>query len=311
MKTYKLIEKKNLWFTCSSLIILLGFVMMGLRGIQSKPILNFGIDFMGGSTLILKFDSFNQALKANPNQDFSQASASFIHSVRTVLSGYGLENSSIQMSQDGEVLIKTLHIDSAKIASVQQGFKEKMGNFEVLEIDYIGPTIGAELQTRSVWIVLLVTFLLLIYITFRFDISYGVGVLVATLHDALVILSIASLFNMEVNVEFVAAILTILGYSINDTVVIFDRIRENFQKLKTGVSMITLTNESIVQTLGRTLNTSLTTLIVVTTLFVLGGITIKSFCLILFVGIIVGTYSSIFIAAPVLVMMHRDPDVQN
>jgi preprotein translocase subunit SecF len=298
MKLYKLVEKRNLWFSMSGLVILLGFVMMGIRGIQSKPVLNFGIDFRGGSTMILKFDQ--NITPSNTDH--------FIQSVRNVLQFYGLDNSSIQIAQDGQVIIKTLYINSDKVNAVQKLIQQKIGTFEVLEVDYIGPTIGAELQNKSIWIVLFVTVLLLIYITFRFDISYGIGVFAATLHDALVILSVASIFNLEVNTEFVAAILTILGYSINDTVVIFDRIRENFQKLKTGMDMATLTNESIIQTLGRTINTSVTTLIVITALFIFGGITIKSFCLILFVGILVGTYSSIFIAAPVLVMTHRESD---
>ena len=300
MKLNRFIEKKNLWFTCSGLIILLGFLMMGFRAVQSKPTLNYGIDFVGGSTLILKFDSLNQAIREGKD-----VSSSFTQSVRQVLDPFGLKNSSIQISQDGEVIIKTAHIEQATITAVQGALKTQLGNLEVLEIDYIGPTIGAELQTKSIWIVLLVTFLLLIYITFRFDVSYGVGVLAATLHDAFIIVSVASIFYIEVNTEFVAAILTILGYSINDTVVIFDRIRENAHKLKEGMSMTLLANQSITQTLGRTLNTSVATLIVVFSLFFLGGVTIKSFCLVLFVGIVVGTYSSIFIAAPVLVMTHR------
>lgn len=300
MKLNKFIEKKNLWFTCSGLIILLGIVMMGLRAIQSKPALNYGIDFVGGSTLILKFDSLNQAIRGG-----KEVTSGFTQSVRQVLEPFGLQNSSIQISQDGEVIIKSVHMEHATVSAVQAALKTQLGNMEVLEVDYIGPTIGAELQAKSVWIVLFVTFLLLIYITFRFDFSYGLGVLAATLHDALIILSVASIFYIEVNTEFVAAILTILGYSINDTVVIFDRIRENVFKLKEGLSMVLLANQSIIQTLGRTLNTSLSTMIVIVSLYFLGGVTIKSFCLVLFLGIVVGTYSSIFIAAPVLVMTYR------
>ena len=175
---------------------------------------------------------------------------------------------------------------------------------ELLEVDIIGPTIGQELKETSVWIIVLVSIALLLYITWRFDLAFGLAALIATIHDGIITLSLASLLNIEINTAFVAAILTILGYSINDTIVVFDRIRENLVHVKDSQTIHPLVNKSIYQTLFRTINTSLTTLFVIVCLFVFGGTTIKGFALVLLIGILAGTYSSVFIASPVFTMLY-------
>ena len=143
------------------------------------------------------------------------------------------------------------------------------------------------------------------YITLRFEWKYGDSAILALIHDGLITISLASILEIEINTAFVAALLTVLGYSINDTIVIFDRIRENQQSQKDQISFQTLTNTALNQTLIRTINTSITTLLVISSLIFFGGPTIKGFCIILLIGILSGTYSSLFIASPFVVMFNR------
>ena len=146
--------------------------------------------------------------------------------------------------------------------------------------------------------------LLLAYISFRFELSFGIAALAAVIHDGLIIISFASILGLEINTTFIAALLTILGYSINDTIVIFDRIRENIEKLNDYMPIKKLTNEALNQTLLRTINTSVTTIIVITSLITFGGSTIKEFCVVLLIGVISGTYSSLCVASPIIVRLH-------
>jgi preprotein translocase subunit SecF len=304
MKTLKIIEKTNLWLTVSCMLIGLGVMAMSIRAIQSLPVLNLGVDFSGGSTMQLQFEQFNQTLKTTPDAAKKrELTAQFIQSVRSVLAEFNLQSSTIQTTETGDLIIKTSQMDSTKHDKIHQALKQKLGKFEVLELDFIGPTIGSELKTRSVWIVLLVCSGLMGYITFRFGAAFGLATLAATIHDALIMISFAALFHIEINVEFIAAILTILGYSMNDTVVIFDRIRENLSELKTK-SLATVVNMSLKQTLSRTFYTVLTTLIMTASLFILGGPTLREFSLMLLVGICIGTYSSLFVAAPVFAKLY-------
>jgi len=293
----KIVEKRNLWFSLSLLVIFAGIVMMMFRGAQSKPFLNFGTDFSGGTTMILRFEDWN---RLHPNQG-----PELLDKLRDSLAPFGLSHSAIQLTQENDAIIKTAHLDNAQADQIRGHLHAQFGTIDVLEIDFIGPSIGAELKTRSIWIVALVSVVLLGYISWRFEFSFGMGALVATLHDAFIILSIASIFYLEINTEFVAAVLTILGYSIMDTIVIFDRIRENLPQIQSGASVESIANKSLVQTLTRTLYTALTTLMVLLCLLIFGGATIKPFCLVLIVGVIVGTYSSIFTATPFWVWIYK------
>jgi preprotein translocase subunit SecF len=303
----KIIEKKNLWFSLSLLVIGLGIAVMVNNLFQSKPILNYGIDFVGGSTMILKFDELDNKYKQAEieNKTRQDVNILFIKEVRAVLESFGLGSSTVQVTKDKEVLIKTLEIDDDKSSAIFNELQEKLGPGERLELYKIGATIGAELRETSLWIIGIVSVLLLLYITWRFEFVYGIAALLALIHDALVTISFAALFNIEISTAFVAALLTVLGYSINDTIVIFDRIRENIKLLsKKRLSLLTIANISLNQTLVRTINTSLTTWMVIGTLLVLGGTTIKAFCLVLLIGIFSGTYSSLFIASPLLVIFY-------
>ncbi len=303
-KLIRFVEKKNLWFSLSAFLIAIGFVFMAVRVFESQSALNYGIDFSGGSTMILRFEELNNAIKQSKTEaQRKDLGANFTQKVRGAFAQFGLQNSDIQVAQNGDLIIKTAQMDGNKNDKIKSCLQTKIGNFDVLELDFIGPTIGAELRTRSIWIVLLVSSALMLYITWRFELAFGIATLIATLHDALFMLSFASIFHIEISVEFIAALLTIIGYSMNDTVVIFDRIRENLTKL--DLPLPTLVNKSLMQTLSRTFYTVLTTIIMTGCLYVFGGATIKEFSLVLLVGIAVGTYSSLFIAAPAFVLLYK------
>ncbi|MFC1771385.1 protein translocase subunit SecF [Candidatus Margulisiibacteriota bacterium] len=301
----KFIEKKNLWFFISLLFIAIGFSMIAYRALKSEPVLDFGIDFVGGSTFILKSEALDKSHLSKNQADIEKINLNFIQELRQILNNLGIEKANIQITQDKEVLIKTTQMESDESVKLLAQLRDKLGGIEVLEIDFIGPTIGAELREISLWIIFIVSIALLLYITWRFEFTFGLAALGALLHDALIVISFAAIFNIEVTVAFVAALLTVLGYSINDTIVIFDRIREDISLYrKKHFSMANIANIAINQTLIRTINTSATTLAVIASLLVFGGVTIKDFCLVLLIGILSGTYSSIFIASPLLVVLH-------
>ncbi|NDC82509.1 protein translocase subunit SecF [bacterium] len=307
MTTVKIIEKKNLWFSVSALLITIGFFLMGLRFIKNEPVLNFGSDFAGGSTMVLRFDGLAEKYRhsGRNKEKFQIESSKFIAEVRRVLEEFNLGNSSIQLSGDQDVVIKTAKVSSDQSLKIRGALTSRLGANEVLEIDYVGPSMGKELRNQAMVITVCVAIALMAYISWRFEFSYGWGALGATLHDALIMMSLASILGIEINSAFVAALLTILGYSINDTIVIFDRIRDNINMLKNqkqAINLVALVNQSIRETLGRTINTVLTVVIVLVALLIFGGETIRPFCIVLLMGTITGTYSSIFIASPVMIM---------
>ncbi|MBI60648.1 protein translocase subunit SecF [bacterium] len=292
---FKFVEKKNLWLTLSVVIIFIGISLMGFRFFQNKPILNYGIDFIGGNTFHLKLTDSENTNRINQ-----------LSSIREALKLYNLENSQIQFSNNNEVYIKTIAVEKNKTTEILNSIRNNVGNMEILEIDFIGPSVGKSLQKQALLIIIFVSATLLLYITLRFQLSYGIGAILALLHDGLIIFSITSILNLEINISFIAALLTILGYSINDTIVIFDRIREKTENYASG-NIIELTNLSLNQTLKRTINTSITTLVVILALILFGGNTIQEFCIILAIGILSGTYSSLCIASPILAKLYKPP----
>lgn len=294
----QIVQKKNLWFLISLAVILIGISTMVFRAFEQRPFLNFGIDFTGGTTIILKAEALQQLHEKLG--DKKEANIAFIATLRETMTEFGLEKSHIQITGDKEVIIRTQELKNTTRVTLLNTIQEKLGYLEILEIDMVGPTIGDELKEQSFWIIILVSIALLIYISWRFEFIFGAAALIAVIHDALVVMSMAALFDIEINTAFVAAILTVLGYSINDTIVIFDRIRENMHKHSEEWAWKDILNISIRQTLSRTAHTSTTTLTVILSLLIFGGTTLKAFMLVLLIGIISGTYSSIFVASPVL-----------
>ncbi|MBV67991.1 MAG: protein translocase subunit SecF [Candidatus Marinimicrobia bacterium] len=284
-----IIDKSNIDFISKSkytLFISLGIIIMGIGALIFRGP-NLSIDFVGGT--IIQVSSSEQVE---------------INIIRDLLDSTVLKNSEITeitgLSSNQQFRIKTnIKIeDTTEISNIIMNTLKDF-NPEIRAIESVGPKVGKELQFQAIYAIGLALLMLMIYIGFRFDQFYAMGSVVAVIHDILITLGIFSLLNLEINLSIVAAFLTIVGYSLNDTIVIFDRFRENSQKdLK--ISLTDLANLSLNQTLSRTIITSLTTLMVVTILFFVGGEAIKYFAFALIIGVIVGTYSSMFIASPFL-----------
>lgn len=275
-------------FILSGLIILIGIISLLVNG------LNLGIDFTGGTILHLRLA-----------EDFR------MEEVREVLSPFGLQGVPLQRvggsgaSAGSEVIIKAPHLDEPERREIIAAFREhwtQMTPEDVLQVENVGAVVGKELTKEAFWALLIAAAGMVIYITMRFEFKFALAAILALLHDAFVMVAVFSIFQIEINSPFIAAILTIIGYSINDTIVIFDRIRENL-KYRQKRSIKEVVNDSINASLVRSINTSFTTLVVLISLFIafhyfVGGMNLKVFALALLVGIITGTYSSIFIASP-------------
>lgn len=266
------IGKRKIWYALSLILILISVGSIIVQG------LNFGIDFQGGTLLHLNFENTKIT----------------VEQLREGLQEFGLEKSQIQKAEDGFVLKAEMTQEEQK--NVLEGLEKKLGKFELLRSEKVGPVIGKELRTAAFLALLIASILQIIYISFRFEFRFGLAAILALLHDVIITTGFFSLMQYEVDVTFIAAILTIIGYSINDTIVIFDRIRENL-KFKRKEELAELTNKSINQSIVRSLSTSMAVLFVLVALIVLGGETTKYFSLAMLVGVIIGTYSSIFIAS--------------
>lgn len=265
-------------------------ILVGLASLATQG-LNLGIDFTGGTLIDLKF--------AKPVS---------VAEVRDVLKDYKLENSIVQLAATEKtdaapnVLIRTHVLTEAERKTVLEGFTAKLGKFDIMRIEKVGATIGSEL-TREAIIALLLSWLMMIaYISYRFEFRFGVAGILSLVHDVLIVLGVFSILRKEIDASFVAALLTIVGYSINDTIVIFDRIRENLKAMKKGETLPEMVDRSIWQTMTRSIYTVLTVLFATGSLYFLGGETTKNFSLALLIGFVSGTYSSIFNASPIWVL---------
>ena len=260
----------------------MALIMAGLASLAMKGGPALSIDFTGGTIAQLQFDK-----------------AVDVSELRIKLAENGFESSEIiTFGSPNEVLIKTQFsgANSELESSLRTAIKSE---FQVRRVESVGPKIGKELQSDALSAILLSLLLILIYISFRFDRFYAYGSVVALIHDVLITMGIFSLLSIEIDLTIVAAFLTIVGYSLNDTIVVFDRIRENVVK-HARESLDSIVNISLNSTIGRTVVTSLTTFVVVLSLFLFGGEVIKNFAFALILGIIVGTYSSIYVASPVM-----------
>lgn len=276
MRRFHFIRLRRYWYALSLLVIIPGLVSLFTRG------LNLGIDFTGGSLLDLKFD---RAVETRE--------------VRRVLADFDLEKSPIQKSGPQTFLIRTRTLDEKESTDLINALDKRLGGLTVLRSEKVGPVIGKELTRKAVLALVVASVLMLLYITIRFEFKQGVAAVVALVHDGLVTLGIFSLFQIEIDSAFIAAILTVLGYSINDTIIIFDRIRENIKNRKLTGPLEDIINTSLWQTMARSINTVLAVLFVLVSLYFFGGSTIKNFVLALIIGVTSGAYSSICNASPV------------
>ena len=286
----RLFNNTNIDFVGKSAIakfLSMALIIAGLASLAMKGGPALSIDFTGGTIAQLQFDK-----------------AVDVSELRTKLAENGFENSEIiTFGSPNEVLIKTQFsgANSELESNLRTAIKSE---FQVRRVESVGPKIGKELQSDALSAILLSLLLILICISFRFDRFYAYGSVVALIHDVLITMGVFSLLSIEIDLTIVAAFLTIVGYSLNDTIVVFDRIRENVIK-HARESLDTIVNISLNSTLGRTIVTSLTTFVVVLSLFLFGGEVIKNFAFALIVGIFVGTYSSIYVASPVMMYFEK------
>lgn len=280
-KNFNFIKNRKIAYTISAVIILVGLISFIFHGF------NFGIDFIGGTLLQLKFDK-------------SVSTAE----IRKVLGEFNLSQSTIQKLSENEFVIRTENIDSEKRKEILSVLKEKLANPEVLRMEAVGPVIGEDLKRSSLYALIFAFIGIILYVTLRFEFKFSIVSILALLHDCLIVLGIFSLLRKEITIQIVAAILTIIGYSVNNTIIILDRLRENI-KFKTRDIFENLINLSINQTLTRTIFTTLTTIFPILTLYFFGGIILSDFALALLLGMVAGTYSSIFIASPLLIEWNK------
>ena len=283
--TFKIIENKNKWFAFSIAIILTGVVFLFVKG------LNFGIDFKGGAVMSVET---GQTLSNEDIEDVRTIAAKYDKDATArIINSTGVEISSSKLSSDE---LNKIYDELKLKYSLEDGDKQ---------INRQDGMIGKETQRSAIIASLVAIVLILVYVGIRFEFKTGISAIIALVHDLLVMITVYTVFQVPVNNSFIAAMLTILGYSINDTIVVFDRIREN---RKTGKykDYASLANASITQTMSRSINTAFTTLITIVAIYILGVSAIQEFAFPLIIGIVSGAYSSIFIASPIWVMLEKD-----
>ncbi len=284
--TVNFLGKKNIFFAASIAVIVLGFVFMGINGASTGKVLNYSLDFVGGTSTNVTFneDMELSAIDANVVPVFSDVTGDGAVQVQKV-------------AGSNEVIFKTRELNVEERQALEDALVEKFGvNKELITAETISSTISSEMKSDAVVAVIIATICMLIYIWFRFkDIRFAASSVAALVHDVLVVLAFYAVAKVSVGSTFIACMLTIVGYSINATIVIFDRIRENLGSMLKKDTLEELVNRSISQTLSRSIFTSLTTFIMVAALYILGVTSIKEFALPLMVGIVCGTYSSVCI----------------
>jgi len=272
---FHFIKLRKIWYTISILIIIPGIISLFSQG------LNLGIDFTGGSLLDLKFSS-----PATTEQ------------VRGVLDEFGLEGATIQQSGEDSFLIRTRELTEDESAGVLSEFNSKLSEVTVQRDERVGPVMGKELIFKAFQALALASVLIVIYVAYRFEFKQGIAAILAVLHDVFLVVGVFSIFQLEVDSSFVAAVLTIIGFSLMDTIIIFDRIRENNILKKKGEVLEDIINRSLWQTMSRSINTTMMILVVLVCLLLFGGATMRNMVLALLVGITTGAYSSICVATP-------------
>lgn len=279
-------EKRRAAIVASLILIAVSLLLLMTRG------LNFGIDFTGGSLVQLQFK------EPTP-----------IEEIRANLSQEGFGDSEIQeYGSPRDILVRAPQFDEKNANAVSIAIKQKIESVygdqvEVMRVETVGPKIGSELRQQGIYAVLYSLIAIICYIWWRFELNFGFAAIIALVHDVIITMGMFSLTGIQFSLSALAAVLTVVGYSLNDTIVIFDRIRENLvvNEGDEKKPMMTILNESITQTLSRTIITGGTTLFVVLTLFFFGGEVLSGFAFALIVGVIIGTYSSIFIGSVLLI----------
>ena len=288
---YNFLGQKKIAIAISAFLVIISLTSFVTKG------LNWGIDFSSGYIIQLKFDK-----EVN------------ISEIRTAFEDNGITDSVMQsFGSNNEIIIKLKEESNFNKDSVNVFLLDTLSEthpFKILKLEFVGAQIGDELREKGEWAMLVALLSILVYIGFRFELLFGVGAIIALIHDVVITLGFFSLFQIEFNLSVLSAILAVIGYSLNDTIVVYDRIRENINIIKTN-SYIDILNISINQTLTRTLITSLTTMFVLLSLFILGGSAVEYFALAMMIGILIGTYSSIFVASTSLYFLGANAEQRN
>lgn len=293
MARFDIIGKRKIWYAISSVLIIASLFFMVTRGF------NMGIDFTGGTIMDLRFEK-----------------AVNINDVRAVLNEYDLSNSTIQLSGESSsstesenVMIRTVDLEEQERKEVMAGLTDKLGAYQVLREEKVGATMGTELIMNAIYATIISWLLIIAYVSYRFEFKFGISAVLGLAHNVIIVLGAFALTQRQIDSSFVAALLTIIGYSINDTIVIFDRIRENLKlHFRKNGDIVELVNTSIYQTMTRSIYTVSTVLFATFALYFFGGDTTKDFAFALLIGFFCGAYTSIFIASPLWVTFRRYSD---
>ncbi|WP_303103699.1 protein translocase subunit SecF [Megamonas funiformis] len=293
MARFDIIGKRKIWYAISSVLIIASLFFMVTRGF------NMGIDFTGGTIIDLRFEK-----------------AVNINDVRAVLNEYDLSNSTIQLSGENSsstesenVMIRTVDLEEQERKEVMAALTDKLGSYQVLREEKVGATMGTELIMNAVYATIISWLLIIAYVSYRFEFKFGISAVLGLAHNVIIVLGAFALTQRQIDSSFVAALLTIIGYSINDTIVIFDRIRENLKlHFRKNGDIVELVNTSIYQTMTRSIYTVSTVLFATFALYFFGGDTTKDFAFALLIGFFCGAYTSIFIASPLWVTFRRYSD---
>ncbi len=298
-----IIKYSKIWFILSTVLIVLSFFVMGYNGLP------LGIDFTGGSLMEIHFLKATEPGQIIPTYD----------EVKEILGTIeeDIGTPTIIPTENGGYIIRTKEIENDTHLKIKTSFSDRYENFEETRFQSIGPSVGKTLQNNAIKAVLIAIFGIILFIAYSFrkiprrlsPWTFSFTAIIALVHDIIVTVGVfailSNIMGYEIDSLFITALLTILGYSVNDTIVVFDRIRENLKYQRRDQSFADIANDSLNQTISRSINTSVTTLITLFALFLFGGETIKMFVLTLIIGFISGTYSSIFIASPLLVLWKK------
>ncbi|ATV70025.1 protein translocase subunit SecF [Fusobacterium pseudoperiodonticum] len=285
-----IIRNIKYYLSVSIILVVLSIVVFFAKG------LNYGIDFTGGNLFQLKYNDKKITLtEINENLDKLSEKLPQVNS----------NSRKVQISEDGTVILRVPELKEEDKKEVLNSLQE-LGAFNLDKEDKVGASIGDDLKKSAIYSLGIGAILIVLYITLRFEFSFAIGGILSLLHDIIIAVGFIALMGYEVDTPFIAAILTILGYSINDTIVIYDRIRENLKRRHNkNWTLEDCMDESVNQTAIRSLNTSITTLFSVIALLIFGGASLKTFIMTLLIGILAGTYSSIFIATPIVYILNK------
>lgn len=290
---FDIIGRRKVWYVISSILIIASLFFMVTRGF------NMGIDFTGGTIMDLKFEKTVN-----------------INDIRGVLNEYNLSNSTIQLSGESSssteaqnVMIRTVDLEEQERKDVMAALSDKLGDYQVLREEKVGATMGTELIMNAIYATIISWLLIIAYVSYRFEFKFGIAAVLGLVHNVIIVLGAFALTQRQVDSSFIAALLTIIGYSINDTIVIFDRIRENLKlHFRKNGDIVELVNVSIFQTMTRSIYTVCTVLFATFALYFFGGDTTKDFAFAMLIGFFCGAYTSIFIASPLWVTFRRFSD---